>query len=178
MSETVKSGGKEFKVVGELNLSKGGKNAHFFFCDYHEQRRAYGSCLTLIDGRDTTQDTESERTCLKAMGCGSCPAVKMRRLEELAGGAVFYKPQLGTPERPYAGDESGVKPLKRVDKSGAGYRRGWQSVGRALGKEAPLVKRPPPLPVKPTAPAPTAPAPQPTMADAINKKMKELGEGA
>jgi len=179
MTSTVKVGNTELVVHGDISLSKGGKNSHYFHCDYHEQRRAYGVCLHLIAGRDTTPDSDSERTCVKAMKCGACQAMKMKRLEELAGGAVFYRPQLGTPERPYASGQEPDGNRSVVDRNSDGYRRGWESVGRVLGKEHALPKVEPSISKVGNIASEEKRdkfAMQPSMADAINKKVQEMAD--
>lgn len=179
--KTVNINGKEITIHGDLALSVGNGNRHYFFCDYHEQRRNYGVCLCLINAKATQErdPDESERTCWKAMDNGECDALRMRELETLLDGSIFYTARMGTPDRPFI-DGSLLGAVQERAYSKESYERGWAMVGGALNRpEKPVtaeaaVEVPARVVGRPTLTVVPKGPEQPTLADAINKQMGEL----
>lgn len=173
--------GKEIEIHGPKELSVGGQNRHYFFCDYYGQRRSYGSCIHLLNAEKQPLDMGSdELTCWKAMRSDRCKAQTMRQLEEAVDGSVFYSPRVGTLDRPFA-DQTVLGDVVSQDyKKSESYMRGWNQVGNALNKPnkpAQEPKQPKPT-IVPKKAEQAVVVEQGTLADAINNAVKELHNGA
>lgn len=127
-------------------------NVYTFWCDFHEQRRYYRSCLYLIARAKAgvyKAESSDERSCANAIkrGCSACLALKMRQEEVEKGRSFYYLQRQGTLDRPRK-PESEI----RIDKSSPSYRRGFafldpkESVSRDLisPRIAPVSKTPQP----------------------------------
>lgn len=124
-----------------IEVSVGGYNRHIFFCEALEQQRFYGVCLHLIDAwkAGRLSDTEGDPNdvycdCGVAMRRGRCEARDMREKELDAGHAIYYRPLLGTLERPTK--DVTTEQSSDVARSSESYKRGWDAVGQRLGKRA------------------------------------------
>jgi hypothetical protein len=123
----------------DINRSKGGQNRFTLWCRDLEQHRMYGSCLCLMDAYEAGRISADERyaDCAQAMKRGSCAAIAAREEELAAGKSIYYRP-------PNAGrvvhDQSSAG-----SEMSEGFQRGWQQVGRALGKDEPVKVAPKPV---------------------------------
>lgn len=132
------------KPAEHLNLpvdtSKAGRNRFYFHCEVTERTQHYAVCLGIKDAVDHKRQL-SMGPCLEAIGCGDCPAQRLRALEMEAGKALFFveTPNRVINERPQAATST------RIDYQSASYLRG------RYGKAAP------------------APTPAPTPAPASNQ---------
>lgn len=115
--------------MNDLDKSIGGNNRHTFWCESHQQMRFYGTCLNLKDayenGRIKPDTSHPQGDCATAMCKGNCVAIKMREEEIAAGKSLYFKEAQIRTERI-------VRETEGNDES---YLRGWNQVGRSLGKE-------------------------------------------
>lgn len=178
---TITVGGKDIEIHGPKELSVGGQNRHYFFCDYYGQRRAYGSCIHLLSAEKSAPEMDSnELTCWKAMRTGKCKAKTMRQLEEAVNGAVFYSKRRGTLDHPFEDQTVLGEVLSQDYKKSDSYLRGWNQVGNALNKPAKPTQEPKqskPI-VAPKQADPGVSVEQGSLADAINKTVRELHSGS
>lgn len=174
MTREVKIGDKTIVVHGDAEISASNENRHYFWCRYHEQRRCYSVCLSLLGAKENFADrSDDEQSCWKAIKVGACAAASMSQLEKGVGGSVFYSQRRGTLDRPYAdgsvmGEPVGVRDLSKTD----AYKIGWDRVGASL-KNAPRAEKIPestPVRTKPLRPQ----TEQPSLADAINRSVAAL----
>jgi hypothetical protein len=176
----IKVNGQDIEIHGPKELSVGGQNRYYFFCDYYGQRRAYGGCIHLLDAEvKPVGGTPDELTCWKAMQSDRCKAKTMRALEEAVDGSVFYSPRRGTIDHPFADETVLGEVLSKDYKQTESYLRGWNQVGRALNKPDKPVSTPKTIEKKvEQTPEPKIKIEQGTLADAINKQMGELRNDA
>lgn len=119
--------------MNDLNKSVGGANRYTFWCDYYEQRRYYGACLSLKDAFDNKRirPEESGQSCANAMNKGNCEACNLRAKEVDAGRSLFFVDEL---------TREATLSSKDIDKGSDSYQRGWAQVGASLGKGDKLPK--------------------------------------
>ena len=118
----------------DLDKSVGGKNRHSFWCNIHEQRRFYGSCLCLVNAYNAKRLNPDDRTqdCAIAMQKGRCEAVTMRDKEIEASKSLYYLDPVVREE---------IASSQSIDKESDSYKRGWAQVGASLGKGDTIPKR-------------------------------------
>ena len=110
-----------------INKSTSVENRETLWCDPHQQRRFYRSCLCLRDAYDAgrIRAEDANQDCSQAMKRGNCNAYKMRD-EEIAAGKSLYFTDASPRTLSVAN--------KEVDRGSEGYQRGWAQVGASLGK--------------------------------------------
>ena len=119
--------------MSDLSKSVGGQNRYILWCNAHQQKRMYGVCLFLKDAFDNERlkpdAGHPQGDCATAMLKGNCVAIKMRE-EELAAckSLYFTEAQIRTERIVRQGDIE----------DNESFQRGWNQVGRSLGKEAPV----------------------------------------
>jgi hypothetical protein len=114
-----------------LEQSRGEANRYVFWCDAHEQRRGYGSCLYLVEGYEAgTLRPDPDSDCANAMEQGNCAAMKMRAKEKAAGECLFYEPKRPVSDMPLS--------KREVDRTSPSYIRGWNQVPGTRAKPLPM----------------------------------------
>jgi hypothetical protein len=114
-----------------INKSAGVENRHSFWCDEHQQRRFYRTCLCLKDAYDAGRlnPDEAGQDCAQAMSRGNCNAYKMREEELTASKSIYFTDVIVIEAS-----------SKDVDKGSDSYQRGWAQVGASLGRGDKIAK--------------------------------------
>lgn len=146
-------------------------NCHYIWCDWHEQRRSYRVCLTLLDDAAHLMEDQDDRSCGRAMCRNACPAVGLLREETEKGESLYYLQRQGSAERPRRQEDEPA-----FSAFGNRYKAGWVSVGKALGDVVETVKRA--IPPRVAVNVPPPPKPKPVFgamdyADLINDRKPE-----
>ena len=76
-------------TVIDLEMSMGGKNAYYHHCNHYQGRTNYAACLHTINAVQGGR-TSLRNSCVNAIQCAGCPAMKMRERERQEGRALFF----------------------------------------------------------------------------------------
>lgn len=160
----------EFKdeEVYPISQSADGTNAYYCdFCNHAGYRPNYASCLRRIADRKEGRLITNEAQCSAAIGNKVCPAMAMKKEEKQAGHAIYYINRIKLRQN-------------QVDNAElVGIKLG-QRVSRGLKDPTPTIMSPQSDDLSKNVPQGIPHAPEfktaPTLADAINKKIKELAK--
>ena len=146
----------ELIEVYPVEMSKGGVNSHYHFCDMRGGQQSYAVCLNIIsaieeDRIKPDQFIDCQRACLH----GNCNAKVMRAEEVAAGHALYFKPRTNlnpANARPAVEAQDHALRVAKYDRADPSYSRGWAAGGgdkptnKVVNKP---VSRPAPPPAKP-----------------------------
>ena len=161
----------EFKdeEVYPISQSADGSNAYYCdFCNHAGYRPNYASCLRRIADRKEGRLISNEAQCSAAIGNRVCPALAMKKEEKQAGHAIYYVNRVKMRQNQEENAEViGIKLGKRLT-------RGLKDPAPRFvsPQEADLTAKNVPQGIPHAPEFKTAP----TLADAINKKIRDLAK--
>lgn len=156
----------EFNDTEVYPIEKSAEGTNAYYCEYCPAagyRPNYASCLRRIDDSKVGRLDSNDATCAAAIANGvACMVVGMRKEEEKAGKAIYYINRKKLRENQVVNAEAmGIKLGQRLD-------RGLSNPKPNVADESKLI------------PQGIAHAPEfksaPTIADAINKRVRELAK--
>lgn len=157
--------------VYPISKSAEGTNAYYCeFCQYAGYRPSYASCLRRMADRKEGRLISNEASCSAAIGNKVCPALAMKAEEKQAGHAIYYVNRIKLRQNQVENAE--LVGIKLGQRASRGLKNPAPRLVSPQDSDVLVQNVPQGIPHAPEFKS------QPTLADALNKKIGELTKDA